>query len=341
MKQTTFLLIGPCQRKNGVKTTGGVIVLFENLLAYCRRHHIPYKVIDTNKANYPNRLIALSSIIYALIKKIPRHTHIALHGTKHDFIVIAPLTVMLAKLFKKGVSLRKFAGNFDQVYQEGNILTKYLIRKTLQASSVNFFETDYLVKAFQTFHPNTYRFPNVRDPQTTMTDTIYRKRFLFIGSINQEKGIDILCQSAHQLSKEYLIDIYGTLEAPFSLEYFQNQRVNYRGLLRADEVINVIRTYDVLILPSFREGYPGVIIEAFSIGMPVIATRLQGIQEMVTPQSALLIEPDDAKALTKAIESINQENYTTYRDHAIQQFQHFNSEPQTALYFDHIRKTSL
>ena len=60
--------------------------------------------------------------------------------------------------------------------------------------------------------------------------------------------------------------------------------------------------YDVLVLPTFwkGEGYPGVIIEAFSVGLPVVATNLPGISEMIDSQSGILVPPHSASTLAKA-----------------------------------------
>ena len=58
----------------------------------------------------------------------------------------------------------------------------------------------------------------------------------------------------------------------------------------------------VAVLSSRSEGSPNALLEAMAAGVPVVATRVGGIPEMVTDnQSALLIEPGDAGALARAI----------------------------------------
>ena len=82
-----------------------------------------------------------------------------------------------------------------------------------------------------------------------------------------------------------------------------------------------------MILPSFREGYPGIIIEAFSVGVPVIATNIGGIPEIVeNGVNGILIEPKNVEDLTRAIKSINQSNYQPMAENAFDSFKNFDAE---------------
>jgi len=73
-----------------------------------------------------------------------------------------------------------------------------------------------------------------------------------------------------------IIDVYGPI--------LENIEVlNYKGVLFGDEVIKKLQEYDVLVLPTFweTEGYPGIILEAFSLSKPVISTNFRAIPEFV------------------------------------------------------------
>jgi len=337
MHISKYLMIGPCKYKKNSNRTGGVIVLFENLLDYCKKHNYEYIIVDTNKSNYANKLIAYISILYFITKNISKVSHVSLHGTAKDYVMIAPFTVLIGKLLHKHVSLRKFAGNFDAKYNNASMLKKYIIRKTLQHASINFFETKYLVKYFKNFNNKTFWFPNVRDKNNFVTNEKYEKKFIFLGAVSKEKGIEILCQASNLLSQEYQIDIYGSFSDDFSEDYFKNYNVQYKGPLSSDKVIETMKTYNILLLPSFREGYPGVIIEAFSVGMPVIASRLQGIEEMIEQGSGILIDTGNPQQLKEVIASINQETYSSCRSAAIKQFEKFDSDIQTHLFFERLQ----
>ncbi len=111
-----LLLIGPMLNKKDPLKTGGIIVLFEDLISQCKDSDINFKIIDTNKENYPNKIFALMSIFMNSIINISKFTHVSLHGTANDYMFIAPFVVFFSKLFSRKISLRKFAGNFDVIY---------------------------------------------------------------------------------------------------------------------------------------------------------------------------------------------------------------------------------
>jgi len=83
--------------------------------------------------------------------------------------------------------------------------------------------------------------------------------------------------------------------------------------------LETIQKYDVLILPTFYqgEGYPGVIIEAYSLGLPVITTNWKAIPEIVeNRKTGLLIEPRSTAALVDAMKSFNKYNYKDFSKNA-------------------------
>lgn len=334
MKKT--LLIGPLENRLDPTKTGGVIVIFSDLLRQFEKERLKYFVIDTNKANYSNRLSALLHIWFMLLIKIRHFSHISLHGTANDYMFIAPVTVFLAKIFKKSVSLRKFAGNFDEIYANMNFIIKLIVSLTLKKSDVIFFETKYLVKYFLPLNKNTHWFPNVREKPSIVREGIFKKRFIFIGNITREKGIIELLETSNLLSDDYTIHLYGNINNDLLGFDFSNYKAEYKRALNHKEVLKTLCEYDVLILPSYREGYPGVIIEALSVGLPIIATKLEGIKEMVDNKSTMFIEPKNINQLKSAIESFSENTYAKRSAAALEQFNQFESDYQTERFFSKI-----
>ena len=86
---------------------------------------------------------------------------------------------------------------------------------------------------------------------------------------------------------------------------------------------------DVLILPTKwgTEGYPGVIIEAYGVGVPVISTPMGAIPEIVEDGKTGFFTPvDDAPALAETIRRFNENNYRQYSENALQAFTDFDYE---------------
>ena len=336
-----MILIGPKQNRYDKNDTGGVTILFELLISELQQKKINFSTIDTLKANYKNSPTMFPKIILALIKNIKSHEHISLHATMNSFLILSPIIIILAKVFSKTTSIRKFAGSLNEVYNDSNFLKRFIIRSILRHTDIVFLETKYLVNTFKKYNKHTFWFPNVRDANIQMKKAReFKKRFVYIGSINEEKGIDELCEVINKLDKSYICDLYGPIKyknEKYSIEYFKKIGVNYKGALNSNDVLKTMDRYDVLILPSHREGYPGVIIEAFALGIPIIATKLLGIMEMCEDnKNALLIDVKQPQQLLKAIKRIDKKLYSNLHKEAIKSFVHFNSNIQTDLFLERI-----
>jgi glycosyltransferase involved in cell wall biosynthesis len=330
------LLIGPRENKKDSTKTGGVIVLFEDLIGQFNKNNLDYIVVDTNKANYSNILVAMISIYLNIFIKSFKIERISLHGTANDYLYIAPFMILVSKLFRKKSSLRKFAGNFDGYYTNTSNFKKKIIQYVLKNSTYNFFETKYLVEFFKKFNENTFWFPNVREKQIVDSKKVFSKKFVFISQLYKSKGVDEILEASSMLDDGYEIDLYGPLRDIYTEEYFSKYKANYKGSLEPTKVIETLNNYDVLILASYypAEGYPGVVIEALSLGKPVVVTDLESIKEMVDETCAVFVKPRSAEDIKKAILSFNIDNYESYAQGALIVFKNFDSDIQTKIFFD-------
>jgi glycosyltransferase involved in cell wall biosynthesis len=65
----------------------------------------------------------------------------------------------------------------------------------------------------------------------------------------------------------------------------------------------------LLCLPSLHEGCPNVVLEALASGLPVLASRVGGVPEIVPPSAGMLVAPDDAEELTSALRRALEERW--------------------------------
>ncbi len=65
-----------------------------------------------------------------------------------------------------------------------------------------------------------------------------------------------------------------------------------------------MQSLDVLVHPSWTEGTPNTIIEAMSCGLPVIASAVGGVPDLITEESGILVPPGDVNALTDAMHQL-------------------------------------
>ncbi|NJN86814.1 MAG: glycosyltransferase family 4 protein, partial [Leptolyngbyaceae cyanobacterium SL_7_1] len=127
------------------------------------------------------------------------------------------------------------------------------------------------------------------------------------------KGLPILFDSLVQI-KRSLPDVVLTVVGDGSDRALLEARVQQLGLEETvqfvgyrsqAEVRACLQETDVFVLPSFAEGVPVVLMEAMAAAVPVVATRIAGIAELVEDgESGYLVPPGDAMALAAAIEAL-------------------------------------
>jgi glycosyltransferase involved in cell wall biosynthesis len=82
------------------------------------------------------------------------------------------------------------------------------------------------------------------------------------------------------------------------------KRVSFLGFQPPDQVRAWMQRARVLVLPSLEEGMGVVLLEALACGTPVVGSRVDGIQDVITPQVGRLVPPADSAALSEAIQAI-------------------------------------
>jgi len=333
-----ILLIGPRFNIENPEMVGGPIVLFENLIEELKKDNVDFSVLDTNKKNYRWNYFSYILIIYKIIVHASSHRYISFHSSR-DYMIFSLLIIIIGKLFRRKISLRKFGGEAEYVYTNYSFITKKYLHLIFKNFDSLFFETKYLVLFFSTINPKTYWFPNVRQrkliPELPRS---FQKKFVFISHVIQEKGIDEILEAANHLDASYTIDIYGPIfDSKYSEQVFQQTKVSYKDALNSSEVLSVLNKYDVVLLPSYKEGYPGIIIEAYSLGIPVITTNLQSISEIVdNHETGILIEPKNSQQLLDAIVFFDKKNYLVFSEKAYKKFDLFESSLITKKFLENL-----
>ena len=143
-------------------------------------------------------------------------------------------------------------------------------------------------------------------------------RFVFLGLVKEEKGIEVILTSVSECAKGVSVDLFGPLEGAYTADDINRRGcgiVRYRGVLTPAQVYTELFGYDALVLPTFYEGegYPGVIIEAYSHGIPVISTRWRSIPEIVAGDTGILISTHSPGELAAAMNKMHGDPELYYR----------------------------
>tara|TARA_R110000851_G_scaffold209363_1_gene361741 strand:+ start:9851 stop:10918 length:1068 start_codon:yes stop_codon:yes gene_type:complete len=135
--------------------------------------------------------------------------------------------------------------------------------------------------------------------------------FVFVARLIREKGADLFMDAAQKLKTEFPkaeFHIIGNIDnSPSSIspnrlsELNERKIITYHGFKK--NVENYLTNSDVFVLPTYyREGIPRSILEALSIGMPIITTNTPGCKETVLRnENGILIEPKQLNELIMGI----------------------------------------
>jgi glycosyltransferase involved in cell wall biosynthesis len=123
---------------------------------------------------------------------------------------------------------------------------------------------------------------------------------VFFGRWNAEKGIDVLVAYLESTTKEIRCEIYSDHIPATPIKH-----AVVKPWARGAEVRAILRRSRVLVLPSYYEAYPTVLLEALACGTPFVATNIGGVPDIAgESQGGLVVEPGDPAALGAAIETL-------------------------------------
>lgn len=134
-------------------------------------------------------------------------------------------------------------------------------------------------------------------------------RILFVGWLEIEKGVLELLEALRGLDTErqYSIDFVGDgalaqEAATLVRDWGLSERVRFRGWLTGPQVREALADADMFVLPSWEEGMPNAMIEAFAAKVAVVVTNVGGVPDVaVDGINALLIRPRNVHELRTAI----------------------------------------
>ena len=131
-------------------------------------------------------------------------------------------------------------------------------------------------------------------------------RFLFMGRVMREKGVDELFEAMHRLHQEGILctlDVLGSYEEHYeeTIHRFEAEGwLHYHGY--QNDVRPFIRNSHCFVLPSWHEGMANTNLECAAMGRPLITSRIHGCMEAVIEgESGFLCEPQNTDSLYEAM----------------------------------------
>ncbi len=191
------------------------------------------------------------------------------------------------------ISRNRIAG----VYQ--NLVDKYIALTEFAASrfiAAGFLRDSIVVK------------PNFLKSDRCIETNKRQPYVVYVGRLSKEKGVMTLIDAWRHL-KNIPLKIIGDGPLRSELEGLSsasNLPVEFLGLLPNDEVLGIIASASLQVIPSeWYEGFPVVILEAYALGVPVVASRIGSLDEIVIEEeTGLKFEAGNARDLADKIGSL-------------------------------------
>jgi len=137
-------------------------------------------------------------------------------------------------------------------------------------------------------------------------------KLLFIGSLIPCKGLDVLLRALAVIDSlhSWTLTVAGDGPEGDHLKSITtglkiDANIRFLGSVSPEKIPQLMNDHHILILPSYREGRPNVVLEAMAAALPVLATNINGTRELVTDgQTGWLVPPGDTDALSSALDDI-------------------------------------
>jgi len=157
--------------------------------------------------------------------------------------------------------------------------------------------------------------PFARVP-TVRSRAEYPLRLAYVGRLAREKGLYETLQGM-RIARELGVDAHLVLggDGPETAGLARSVRmlglsgrVSFVGPVFGDQKVKLLASADVAILPSYAEGLPYALLESMAAGIPVLATPVGAIPDVVTHGiHGLLVKPRDGMAIAEAIASLSRD----------------------------------
>lgn len=258
------------------------------------------KVDTYYKKKHPFRLLFRSLKVLLSVKDVI--VLLSSPGRRFYF----PLLYLFHKMFGLRVYHDVIGGALDNFVSRSPKQKKYL-----QSFVVNWVETQKLKKQLEKqgitnceVIPNFKRL-NLLDENKLQLHFEEPFRFCTFSRVVKEKGIETAIEAIEKINEKYgrqvcKLDIYGPIDEKYEEDFQKvmkgvSSAVSYRGKVDFHSSVDVISGYYALLFPTYwdGEGFPGTVVDAFSSGLPVIATDWNCNAEVIEDGKSGIVYPND------------------------------------------------
>ncbi len=305
---------------------GGIATWTEKLIHYGLPDGTPISLVDTRIQGARHlfagvnlswrechRTVSIfTGLLHQLIWRRPKLVHLSC-SVSPTGIFRDLLCALLVRLFMLPVVSHYHANLPDFASKRYLGLSGWALRTLLRIAHLNIVENQVsLVAAEQLLSPakraticlltNFIEDDIFERPMSRPRAVSDRYQAIFVGGITRAKGCAHILSLARR-RPDIDFHLYGVLHedmAPLFADAPTN--VLLHGAVDHEKLLDAMCHYDFLVFPSYTEGFPLTVLEAMSLGLAIVATRVGAIPEMIDEGSGgYLVAPGDEDALLTAV----------------------------------------
>jgi glycosyltransferase involved in cell wall biosynthesis len=275
--------------------------------------------------NFASACRQISRFARLLLRERPAIVHLPVSGTLSGFLRDSAF-VRLASAHGACVLGHVHGGRIRPFFERGRPAARRLIRATFQRIDVTialsptwerFFRETGLARVVTVIpNPVDDEFLEALPPHVPVNRNQEPFHVLFVGALGRAKGaFDLVSAAADLVSAvpEARVTLIGPEAEPRVREQLAASAARYGiagrvclpGPRYGEEKVAAFLDADVLCLPSYYEAFPCTILEGMAAGLPIVATTVGGIPDIVqSSHNGLLFTPGDAPALAAALRTL-------------------------------------
>ncbi len=306
LTQRNIILVSPLP-----PPIGGIASWTESFVNYCNKNDIPCTVVNSSVAEKRANSSKVSYLEeWKRLRRIRSELRQAVRQQK-DCVIHYNASCFTAGLIRDYLVLKGI--NTPVVYQchcnldtnLNNKIASFMFQKVCNTVKTVCVLNSASRQTASLYHKNVKYIPN-------FIDELYRevadangkiKNVCFVGRVCTSKGI-LEYIEAGKARTDLQFHIVGPIEDSIS-SLCDTDNFKIWGAQPHEKVIEILKEMDVYVLPSYTEGFPLGVLEAMSCGLPVIATDVGSISDMIENQGGILIPQKSSDAIVSALNEMD------------------------------------
>ncbi|AXR06868.1 glycosyltransferase family 4 protein [Salinimonas sediminis] len=306
----------------GTAQVGGIDSVIKNL-AICMGDNYTFKRIATHDAvSAPRKAMLfirafLQILYFSIVERKPIfHLHMSYNGSFWRKLIYTETIKLLGGKVVVHLHGSEFRDFIERSGRFTTALVNRLVKKADKFLVLSDYWADYIRSIVKKYSHN--KIEVLRNFALVENKNGLKKQarnFLFVGAIIKRKGIYDLLNALKYVSNIHLhVCGDGELEECERLvnELGIAEKVKFHGWIDGFKKVELMEVCEALILPSYNEGLPIVILEAMQLNTPIITTPVGGIPEVIKhKETGYLVEPGNIKEIVEAINVISTDTLVT------------------------------